>query len=237
MVKQGSKPKKQIKSKPAENELDKDTLELEQGSSSSSEEESEGKQADEEFDGFSSTDEEEEAEEEQPKTSIHKVKLPTAQKNKTEKKTKKRGILYIGRLPQGFEEAEIEKYFKQFGNIVNVRVARNKKTGNSKHYGFLEFDSFEVAEIAQETMNNYLIFNHILKCQLIGEEEESEKIKELFKNSDKKFKKIPWVHIAKRKFENRTAKQYKELQAKHDNKKKQRMEKLKQAGISFDLVK
>ncbi|EPY75906.1 MKI67 FHA domain-interacting nucleolar phosphoprotein [Camelus ferus] len=41
----------------------------------------------------------------------------------------------------------------------------NMKTGNSKGYGFLEFESEDVAKIAAETMNNYLFGERLLKCK------------------------------------------------------------------------
>ncbi|KAI3727824.1 hypothetical protein L6452_16444 [Arctium lappa] len=61
-------------------------------------------------------------------------------------------------------------FFKQFGEIKRIRIARNKKTGKSKHFGFLEFASPEVAKIVAETMHNYLLFEHLLQVQLIPPE-------------------------------------------------------------------
>ena len=39
------------------------------------------------------------------------------------------------------------------------------QTGNSKGYGYVQFMDEEVAKIAAETMNNYLMFEKILKCK------------------------------------------------------------------------
>ena len=39
------------------------------------------------------------------------------------------------------------------------------QTGNSKGYGFVEFESEDVAKIAAETMNNYLFGERLLKCK------------------------------------------------------------------------
>lgn len=36
-------------------------------------------------------------------------------------------VVYVGRLPEGFEEYEIKDYFKQFGKVLSVRVSRSQK--------------------------------------------------------------------------------------------------------------
>ena len=72
---------------------------------------------------------------------------------------KSRGIIYIGHLPKGFTEDELKKFFSQFGKISKIRVARSKKSGRPKGYAFLEFTDKEVAEIAVQTMNGYMMFH------------------------------------------------------------------------------
>ncbi len=39
------------------------------------------------------------------------------------------------------------------------------QTGKCKGFGFVEFACDEVAKIVAETMNNYLMFNKLLKCK------------------------------------------------------------------------
>lgn len=60
----------------------------------------------------------------------------------------------------------MREYFSQFGIVTRVRIARSKRTGKSKGYGFVEFKSAEVAKIVADTMNNYLMFSRLLKCKL-----------------------------------------------------------------------
>lgn len=74
------------------------------------------------------------------------------------------GVVYVGRVPHGFFEEQMRAYFSQFGDILNLRLSRNKKTGKSKHYAFIEFSSNSVARIVAETMHNYLLFGHLLQC-------------------------------------------------------------------------
>ncbi|KAJ8921425.1 hypothetical protein NQ315_003043 [Exocentrus adspersus] len=69
-----------------------------------------------------------------------------------------RGLIYIGHIPHGFYEAEMKKYFKQFGAVTNLKVCRSNQSGRSKGYGYIEFLHPDVAKIAAETMNNYLMF-------------------------------------------------------------------------------
>ena len=74
------------------------------------------------------------------------------------------GVVYLGRIPHGFYEEQMQAYFAQFGTVTRLRLSRNKKTGKSKHYAFLEFEHKDVAEVVAETMDNYLLFSHLLKC-------------------------------------------------------------------------
>ncbi|KAE8706472.1 putative lysyl-tRNA synthetase [Hibiscus syriacus] len=68
----------------------------------------------------------------------------------TKPQQNKATVLYIGRIPHGFYEKEMEAYFKQFGAIKRLRIARNKKTGKSKHFGFIEFENPQVAEVVAD---------------------------------------------------------------------------------------
>jgi nucleolar protein 15 len=92
------------------------------------------------------------------------------------------------RVPRGFFEPQMKKYFSQFGRVTRLRLSRNKKTGASKHYAFVEFQSSEVADIVARTMDNYLLFGHILKCKFIPAEQVHP---DLFKGAGERFKVDP----------------------------------------------
>lgn len=95
------------------------------------------------------------------------------------------GVIYIGRLPHGFYEHEMRSYFSQFGPIRNLRVSRNKQTGRPKHFAFVEFEEASTAAIVAKTMDNYLLFGHILKCSVIPKAQVHD---DLFKGANKRFK-------------------------------------------------
>ncbi|NXS91757.1 MK67I protein, partial [Jacana jacana] len=70
------------------------------------------------------------------------------------------------------------------GTVTRLRLSRSKKTGASKGYGFIEFESDDVAKIVADTMNNYLFSERLLKCQFITPERVHE---DLFKNCHRRF--------------------------------------------------
>uniref|UniRef100_A0A2P2LP98 RRM domain-containing protein n=1 Tax=Rhizophora mucronata TaxID=61149 RepID=A0A2P2LP98_RHIMU len=96
------------------------------------------------------------------KLMVKKDQKPLVQKG--QKNTS--SVLYIGRIPHGFYEKEMEAYFVQFGKVKRLRIARNKKTGKSKHYGFIQFEDSEVGLIA--ITFNVCVFIHmiVLLCYL-----------------------------------------------------------------------
>ncbi|KAJ3904563.1 hypothetical protein F5879DRAFT_801375 [Lentinula edodes] len=192
--------------------------------------------------GFS-TDEDDSSDEEIDGPPVDITKLPTIAKDdetvqKRLERAKKqpavdRGVLYLGHLPHGFYEDQLKGYFSQFGNVTRLRISRNKKTGRSKHYGFLEFDSSSVAEIVAETMNNYLLMGHILHCKVIPKDEIHP---ELWVGANRKWRVVPMQRVARVKHNKlRTleeqAKATKRL-LRRQNDKKSKLEKL---GISYNF--
>lgn len=51
------------------------------------------------------------------------------------------------------------------------------KTGKSKGYAFVEFYSDEVAKVVADTMDNYLVFERIVKCKLKSPEQQVQYLK------------------------------------------------------------
>lgn len=83
-----------------------------------------------------------------------------------------RGVLLIKNLPKGFFEDQLKKYFTQYGRVTRLRVARSERTGGSKGYAYVEFKYPEVAKVAAEAMDNYLMFRQRLKTVYISPDEQ-----------------------------------------------------------------
>lgn len=56
--------------------------------------------------------------------------------------------IYVGNLPFTVTEADLQKHFGEFGEIVNLKLIIDKFTGKSKGFGFIEYSSKEDAEKA-----------------------------------------------------------------------------------------
>ena len=54
------------------------------------------------------------------------------------------GVVLVSRIPYGFFEEQMRSFFSQFGVITRLRLSRNPKTGKSRHFAFIEFESKEV---------------------------------------------------------------------------------------------
>jgi len=140
-----------------------------------------------------------------------------------------RGVVYIGRLPYGFFEDQLRGFFSQFGIVTRLRVSRNKKTGNPKHYCFIEFLDPIVATIVADTMDGYIMFEKSLKCKVIPPEKVHPKT---FNGANRRF--FPKrTRITHRKLHNtpKTEKQINKLVSKE----KKKREKIQNLGINYDF--
>ncbi|KAJ8761928.1 hypothetical protein K2173_006530 [Erythroxylum novogranatense] len=141
-------------------------------------------------------------------------------------------VLYIGRIPHGFYENEMQAFFSQFGKVKRLRIARNKKTGKSKHFGFIEFEDPEVAEVVADCMHNYLLFEHLLQVQLIPPEHVHPK---LWKGFDYRKKPVDWVQIEQKRLnKERTLEEHNKLVEKIMKRDRKRRKRIEAAGIDFE---
>ncbi|GLT88758.1 hypothetical protein SLE2022_067690 [Rubroshorea leprosula] len=141
-------------------------------------------------------------------------------------------VLYIGRIPHGFYENEMQAYFQQFGTIKRLRIARNKKTGKSKHFGFIEFEDPQVAEVVADCMHNYLLFEHLLQVHLIPPEQVHPK---LWRGFNYRYKPVEWVQVErKRQNKERTLEEHKKLVERILKRDKKRQKRIEAAGIDYE---
>ena len=66
-------------------------------------------------------------------------------------------VLFVCRLNPVTTDEDLEIIFSRFGKVVSCEVIRDKKTGDSLQYAFVEFESQKICESAYFKMDNVLI--------------------------------------------------------------------------------
>lgn len=66
-------------------------------------------------------------------------------------------VLFVCKLNPVTQDEDLEVIFSRFGPIIKCEIIRDKKTGDSLHYAFIEFENKEDCEEAYFKMDNVLI--------------------------------------------------------------------------------
>ncbi|CAG8613160.1 7767_t:CDS:2 [Ambispora gerdemannii] len=72
-------------------------------------------------------------------------------------------VLFVCKLNPVTQDEDLELIFSRFGTINTCEIIRDKKTGDSLCYAFIEFDNQEDCETAYFKMNNVLIDDRRIK--------------------------------------------------------------------------
>ncbi|XP_038058243.1 MKI67 FHA domain-interacting nucleolar phosphoprotein-like [Patiria miniata] len=104
------------------------------------------------------------------------------------------GVVYLSHIPHGFYEPQMRHFFSQFGTVNRLKLWRSKKSGKSRGFAYIEFEYADVAKIVADTMNNYLMFQKLLKCKFIPN---GEVCGGAFRNAERRFVKPYHRKLAK----------------------------------------
>ncbi|OEL25121.1 hypothetical protein BAE44_0013863 [Dichanthelium oligosanthes] len=104
--------------------------------------------------------------------------------------------------------------------------------GKSKHYGFIEFESPAVAKVVADEMNNYLLFEHILRVALVRLEKVHPK---LWKGVRRGFIPIDRVAIErKRHSKDKITEEHKKMVEGIVKRDEMRRKRIKAAGVDYE---
>ncbi len=56
--------------------------------------------------------------------------------------------IYVGNLSYFLKESDLQKYFSRFGIIKSIKIVRNFKTGRSRGYAFVTYQTIQQAQDA-----------------------------------------------------------------------------------------
>ena len=71
--------------------------------------------------------------------------------------------IYIGNLAYNLTEDSLRRLFEEFGEVENAKVIKDRFTGRSKGYGFIEMPSNSEADQAVKALNGKLIEGQNIK--------------------------------------------------------------------------
>jgi cold-inducible RNA-binding protein len=80
--------------------------------------------------------------------------------------------IYVGNLSYDTKEEDLRELFAQAGTVASVALIKDRDTGQSKGFAFIEMSNQSEAEKAIQMFNNYSLANRPLKVNLARPKEE-----------------------------------------------------------------
>jgi len=77
--------------------------------------------------------------------------------------------IFIGGLPYELTEGDVLAVFSQYGEIVNLNLVRDKKTGKSKGYGFLAYEDQRSTILAVDNFNSIKLGGRTIRVDHVSE--------------------------------------------------------------------
>lgn len=62
--------------------------------------------------------------------------------------------IYVGNLQYSSTEEQIEQLFSEYGKVSSVKLIKDRETGRSRGFGFVEMEEEEGAKAAIEALDN-----------------------------------------------------------------------------------
>ncbi|KAI8809203.1 hypothetical protein BJ742DRAFT_852896 [Cladochytrium replicatum] len=81
----------------------------------------------------------------------------------TDADRKQTACLYVGNLPYGFREDDVQSIFERYGVIRHVTVPLDRSTGKNKGFAFVTFEDRRDAEEAKDKLDDYMVEHRRLK--------------------------------------------------------------------------
>lgn len=71
--------------------------------------------------------------------------------------------IYIGQLPYSVTEDELKKIFSEFGEISSVNIIKDRFSGKSKGFGFIDMPNNADADKAIKALNKSMLKGREIK--------------------------------------------------------------------------
>ncbi len=65
--------------------------------------------------------------------------------------------IYVGNLSHDITETILQEQFEAFGKVTSVKIMKDKRSGVSRGYGFVEMDSEEEGQAAIDSLKDQML--------------------------------------------------------------------------------
>lgn len=80
--------------------------------------------------------------------------------------------LYVGNLPYSATEEELSSIFSKAGTVTSVAIIKDRESGRSKGFAFIEMSTADEAQKAISMLNNYSMGGRDLRVSIARPREE-----------------------------------------------------------------
>jgi len=81
--------------------------------------------------------------------------------------------IYVGNIPYKSTEDDLGNIFSEFGDVISVKIIKDKYTGRSKGFGFIEMEE-EAGTKAIEALDGFEHMDRNLRVSKANAKEEKE---------------------------------------------------------------
>ena len=99
-------------------------------------------------------------------------------------------ILFVAKLNSATQDEDLELIFSRFGKILSCEIIRDKQTGDSLQYAFIEFEKREACEMAYFKMQDVLIDDKRIKVDF---SQSTSKIFSAWRDGENRRRKENWM--------------------------------------------
>ena len=71
--------------------------------------------------------------------------------------------LYVGNIKEGTREEELSNLFSQVGDLVSVKIIKDRYSGNSRGFGFIEYENRKDGHSAITKLDGYSLKGSAIK--------------------------------------------------------------------------
>ncbi len=93
--------------------------------------------------------------------------------------------IYVGNLSYGVSEEDLKGVFEEYGAVETVKIIKEKLTGKSKGFGFVEMPNNEEAKKAIEELNQAELDNRTMRVNEAREKENTNNNRSEFRRNNR----------------------------------------------------